>query len=210
MEHKFTKTTGNFKYTVSFMTGDVSPLEAYLIEQGIVRELQGAVLAGWEKAVAYPGEKQKRKDMPDVIDAVTGEKRPWSRNDIEFSRAAADELIKRIGELKIDIGKEDEKGNHVKNVVDAGIVDVEVEEYTGPEKAVPKFKAEKDFVRLYLFEADGKTSRLLKSGEPRSLESFCANKGLELPSEPWEEDASFLASVKAWKAAKDAELAAGE
>lgn len=202
MEIKFKKTTGKFAYTVTAMLGDVSPLEAYLCEQGIVRELQGAVLQGWEKAIAYPN--GKRKDLPKVTDEVSGELREWSRSDIPFSQENADLLAKHVGALKIDIGTDGSDGKHVENLVDAGIVDVEVEEYNGAEKALPKFAAEKSFIKSYLFEADGTTPKLLKSGAVRTIESFCASRELEVPTDPYEEDTDFLRAVKAWFAAQSA------
>lgn len=202
MEHKFTKTTGNFKYTVTYNTDATTPLGVYLHENGLVREIQGAVLQGWEKGIAYPN--GKRKDMPKVTDEVTGELRDWSRNDIPFTPENADALMKAISDFKIDIGTAGPDGKHVENLVDNGILDVEVEKYEGAAAAVPKFKAEKELLRTYLFEGDGTTPRKLKSGEDRTVASFCASRGLAEPTEPWEEDTEFLAAVKAWQKAQAA------
>lgn len=183
---KFNKNTGNFSYQVTAEVSD--DLLNYYVTNGIVREIQGAPLGGWEKDIAYPGKGVKRP-------------KEFTRTDIPFNDDNAEKLRKALMGLEVVTGK-NEKDEPIK--ADAGITEVIVTEYTGPETKEPKFKAEKELMRTYLFEADGSTPRLLKSGGQRSAASFAESRGLTVPTEPWDEDTDFLAEVKAWQKAQAA------
>lgn len=186
-EIKFSKTTGNFKYDVTANVSDA--VLDRLIEEGMVRCIQGAPLGGWEKSIAYPGKDAKRP---------VG----FTRTDIPFNEENAAKLAQVLKGLEVSIG-ENEKGEDL--MEDLGITDVVVTEYAGPEKAEPKYKAEKDLLNTYLFEADGKTERMLKSGGPRTAASFAESRGIAAPTEPWAEDTAFLQAVKVWQKAQAAE-----
>jgi len=194
MEIKFTKNTGNFSYaiTANLNVETEDKLALYLLENGIVRELQGGILGAWEKSLAYPGKGVKRPEKNEA-----GEK--WSRFDIAYNEENAEALRKALLGAEIKIGEDESE-----ETIDLGIEAVEISEYTGAEKSEPKYKAEKDLLLTYLFEADGKTARNLKSGEPRTAESFAVSRGLTVPTEPWAEDTKFLAEVKAWSKAQAA------
>lgn len=185
-------TIGNFQYDATVELTD-TVMEAVL-QQGVLRLLQGAPSGAWEKAVAYPGDKAKR---PETNGA--GEK--WSRKDIAFSPEAASKLASIYKGVEVEVGR-NEKDEKV--MEDLGLNEIIVTEYSGPEASVPKYKAEKDLLNLYLFEADGKTAKTLKTGEPRTAAAFAENRGIAAPTEPWAEDTEFLANVKAWAKAQAA------
>lgn len=180
-------TIGNFQYDA---TVEVTPeQEKVLLEQGALRLFQGQPSGKWEKEMAYPGKDAKRPEK-------------FTRKDIPFSQTGADTLVKVLSDVKIEIGR-NEKDEKI--LEDLAIDISNVREYTGAVAAEPKYKAEKDLLNLYLFEADGKTAKLMKDGTtPRSAATFAESRGLAAPTEPWDEDTEFLASVKAWYKAQAA------
>lgn len=195
MSNKVTikRNTGNFLYEAEFDLAD--EVVQAILERGCVSELQsGGAISGWEKAIAYPGKDAKRP-------------KGFERNSIPFNEENANKLKQAIMGNEVVVG-ENEKGETLK--VDMGAVNVTVTEYTGAPGVEPKFKAEKELIKLYLFEADGTTVRKLKSGEDRTAASFAASRGIELPTEPWDEDTTFLGAVKAWEKAQAAARAAAQ
>ena len=181
-----TRTTGNFKYTATFdLTDDVTKA---ILERGCVSELQsGGAISGWEKSIAYPGDAKRPKK--------------FERSSIEFNAENAEALRKAILGNEVIVGEND-KGENI--VADMGATTVTVEEYSGAAAPEPKFKRAKDQVSMYLAAAGG----VLKSGEPRTASTYAENRGIAAPTEPWQEDATFLAAVTAYLKAKDAEEAA--
>lgn len=189
MKVEVTNNTGRYAYTASFDLSEEQ--QQAVLREGITRLLQGGTLGKWEKAVAYPGDKQKRPEKN-----AEGEK--WSRKDIPFTPQGVEQMKNLFDKVSVELGRNEKDEAIVSTLSLAGF---SAEEYDGAEKAQPKYKAEKDLLALYLFEADGKTPRTLKSGEPRSIESFCASRGIEEPedSEAYAEDTAFLARVKEWQ-----------
>lgn len=185
---------GNFGYKV---VADPKPeVREALVKAGFLRTLQANPTNAWEKEIAFPGKEGKRPEG-------------FKRSSIPFTKENADLLFKKLSDakIKIEVPKLDKEGKPVMDgndpvmvdqEFDLGIMDVEVTEYTGAEGAVPKYRDAKKFVELYLSLNEGK----LKSGEARTVASFCATRGLTEPSEPWTEDTEFLASVKAWQDAE--------
>lgn len=174
---------GNFGYTI--VASPSEEVKAALIKAGFLRTIQANPTNAWEKEIAFPGDAKRPKD--------------FKRSSIPFTKENADLLFKKISDAKIKIEVPGEKdGETVDKEFDLGIMDVEVTEYTGAEGSVPKYRDAKKFVELYLSLNEGK----LKSGEARTVASFCATRGLTEPSEPWTEDTEFLASVKAWQDAE--------
>lgn len=190
-----TRTTGNFKYTATFELSEA--VAKAILERGCVSELQsGGAISGWEKAIAYPGDQKRPKG--------------FERSSIPFNAANADALKRAIMGNEVVIGT-NEKDEPIKE--DMGAIEVLVEEYTGAEAATPKYAAERKFVKDYLAANGGK----LRSGEPRTVESFAANPARSLPAPavgpadedglaPWETDTTFLLAVREHMKA----LAAGE
>lgn len=182
-----TRNTGKFLYTAKF---DLSAAVVQaILERGCVSELQsGGAISGWEKSVAYPGKDAKRP-------------KGFERSSIEFNEANAEALRKAIMSAEVKVG-ENEKEESI--FEDMGATEVTVTEYTGAPGVEPKYKAEKDLLKTYLFEADGTTLRMLKNGEARTAATFAENRGIAAPTEPWDEDATFLAAVKVWQKAQNA------
>lgn len=172
---------GNGKYSAEVDLTD--ELLAVIAEQGVLRVLQGAPSGAAEKELAYPGK---------------GVQRPkgFSRSDIEFNDKFITAFTNAYEGAEIEIGR-NEKGEAIKEKL--GVKILNFEEYTGAEKAEPKYKAEKDLLRTYLFLPDGETARTLKSGAPRSAASFAESRGIPAPTEPWDEDTEFLKAVKEWQ-----------
>ena len=207
------ETIGNLKYSGKVVLDDEALNR--IAYEGTMRVLQGAKGAGAWEALAiesvFPGCKA-RKDieakvaegkLPAFIDEKTGKERKFTRTDLPFSTTLADALKRTFEGIEVEIGEVDGKPI----TVPLGLTITEVEEYTGSTGSVPKYAAEKAFVKLYLTSNGG----MLKDGvTPRSVETFCASRGLDTPTEPWEEDVTFLAAVKAWDAARKAAEAAGE
>lgn len=184
-EIELTGNAGNFAYKI--VAAPSEEVKAALVKAGFLRTIQANPTNAWEKEIAFPGKDGKRPEG-------------FKRSSIPFTKENADLLFKKISDAKIKIegSKLDKDGNPVVEEFDLGIMDVEVTEYTGAESAVPKYRDAKKFVELYLSLNEGK----LKSGEARTVASFCATRGLTEPSEPWTEDTEFLASVKAWQDAE--------
>lgn len=191
MEQKITKiTTGNYSFDLDVMPGEkVIPK---IMELGYKVAIQSALME-WERQLAYPtvnGVKAKRPEK-------------FKRKDIPFTKENADLLDKLVGAVKIDVSADDAKEPEL---ADVGIMEVSnIALYEGT-TYTPKYASEKQFVQAYLFETDGKTAKKLKDGTERTIETFCASKEIEVPTDPWQEDAEFLASVKAWTVAKLAEM----
>lgn len=182
-EIELTGNAGNFGYKV--IASPSEAVKAALVKAGFLRTIQANPTNAWEKEIAFPGDAKRPKD--------------FKRSSIPFTKENADLLFKKISDAKIKIEVPGEKeGETVDKEFDLGIMDVEVTEYTGAEGAVPKYRDAKKFVELYLSLNEGK----LKSGEARTVASFCATRGLTEPSEPWTEDTEFLASVKVWQDAE--------
>jgi len=168
---------GNIAYTARL---DVSEaVEAALLKQGALRILQGKVSGQAEKELAGY------------------EKRPagYKRTDIPWSEANGQVLAKHYKGVEVEIG-ENEKGESI--MEDLGVTEVIVSEYVPTAGNEPRYKYEKEVLKLYLFEEDGKTPRKLKTGEDRSAASYAESRGLAAPTEPWEEDQEFLKEVKAF------------
>lgn len=182
-EIELTGNAGNFAYKI--VASPSEEVKAALVKAGFLRTIQANPTNAWEKEIAFPGKDNKRPEG-------------FKRSSIPFTKENADLLFKKISDAKISIEVTDDKGETVDKDLDLGIMDVEVTEYTGAAGAVPKYRDAKKFVELYLSLNDGK----LKSGEARTVASFCATRGLTEPSEPWTEDTEFLASVKAWQDAE--------
>lgn len=189
---------GNFGYTI--VASPSEEVKAALVKAGFLRTIQANPTNAWEKEIAFPGKDGKRPEG-------------FKRSSIPFTKENADLLFKKISDAKIKIEVPGEKdGETVDKEFDLGIMDVEVTEYTGAEGAVPKYRDAKKFVELYLSLNEGK----LKSGEARTVASFCATRGLtepdltpvkdeesgELVTPNWADDVEFLASVKAWQDAE--------
>lgn len=158
--------------------------------EGVARFIQNKVQPAWE---------EKEATRLGLFTAVPGKKsiRPkgYVRKDIPFSEEGAEALAKEAKGAEIVVG-EDADGNDIK--VDAGVNFCDVTEYTGAVAGVPAYRDAKEHVMFYLFEEDGKTQKLAASGEPRTLELFATNRGLPLPTEPWQDDTAFLAEVNRW------------
>lgn len=173
-----------------------------VIEAGITKLLANPVNQ-WTKDIAYPGkDKQRPKGFK-------------LREHIPYSVASAAKLEKFLGMAKVRTGEKDAEGKAV--LKDLGVMDVKnMREYTGAESATPVYRDQRKFVELYLASNNGK----LASGEPRTVESFCATRKIAVPTigEPyqdeesgetvtptWADDLEFLARVKAWQEAQAAQ-----
>lgn len=174
---------GNIAYTARLEVSET--VEAALLKQGALRILQGKVSGQAEKELARY------------------EKRPagFKRTEIPWSEENGAILAKYYKGVKVEIG-ENEKEEAIMEKL--GVFEVIVSEYVPLAGAAPVFKFEKDTLRLYLFEEDGKTERKLKDGSPRTAAAYAENRGLPLPTEPWEEDVEFLKAVRAYMKAADA------
>lgn len=118
----------------------------------------------------------------------------FKRGSIEWSQANAEKLKKYLDGLTIDISETD-----TPELIDNGLVDVSVPELYEGTVYTPKYGEQKALVLGYLFAEDGKTAKKLKSGEDRSVESFCLSRNIEAPTDPWQEDTDFLAAVKEYQ-----------
>lgn len=173
-------------------TTTIEPSDAvyhYFAEQGALRFVQNVATPEWEKKEAI-----RLGLWP--IDAKTGKAtRPkgYTRKQIPFSEESLQALLKAIGLAKVEIGEDEDK----KPIYhDAGVVDVTGAEYTGtgPE---PKFKACRDFIKAYLFKPDG-TAYLAADGTARTVELFAEKRGLDAPTDPWEQDMEWLSVANSW------------
>lgn len=170
---------GNF--TVDLVVEPSPKMQAIINELGYRVFAQNAVNV-WEKRVGWKG----------------ADKRPegWKRGNIPFSLESAEELKKEI-DLLYETEKDD-KGNEVR--IESGILDVQNLRQFVPKTNVPKFVEQKAMVMAYLFEPDGTTPKKTKDGLERSVETLCAATGIDVPTDPWQEDAVFLGAIKAWQA----------
>lgn len=192
-------TTGNYSFDLA-----VNPSETVLpviVKLGYKVAIQSALMK-WEKQMGYP-------DTVGADGKTIENKRPkaFKRKDIPFTQEGADLLEKLVGAVQVDISADNaEKSENV----DAGIVDVaNIALYEGT-VYTPKYAEQKALVLGYLFEQDEKTSRKLKSGEDRSITSFCLSRSIEEPSDPWQEDTEFLGAVKSWQVTERERQAAME
>lgn len=195
-------TIGRFMYDAEYELDNAQTQE--VLRQGVLRLLQGKPSGDWEKSILkrmYPD--AKKRDEIKVKDEETGEMRAFRRTDIPFSESDGASLADAYGEVEFTLG-ENEKGEAVKSKL-VGVIS-NVREYEPGSGAAPKFAREKQFVKTYLAANGGK----LASGEARTAASFATNRGIAVPTEPWEEDVEFLQSTKAWLTEFLAKQAAGE
>lgn len=185
-------TTGQFALD---LTVDPNPrMQAYVTELGYKVLIQDAINQ-WEREIAYPTKDGKKQKRP----------AGFTRKSIPFTKENADLLKAKIDKIQVDLSE-----NDTPDIVDNGIMDVSEPELYEGTALVPKYREEKQFVLWYLFQEDGKTSKVMKdTGEPRSLETFCATRNIEpVPdAEAWQEDNTFLQSVKEWMIAEKKKLA---
>jgi hypothetical protein len=120
-------------------------------------------------------------------DGKSKRKAGWKRNEVEYSDDLRDTLAKAFESLEFpDSTKE---APHVlENVL------VDMSKYEGGAGKEPAYAKEKSSVKNYLAGNGGK----LKNGEPRTIASFCANRGLSEPATQWDTDVEFLTAVKAY------------
>lgn len=189
-------TTGQFAFDLS-----VEPSEkalAYILELGYKVFIQEAINS-WERKLAYPDKDGKKQKRP----------QGFTRKSIPFTPENAEALKKELDLLKMDVsGPEDQEAVFV----ETGIMDVTTPVLYEGTTYTPKYGEEKQLVKWYLYQEDGKTLKTLKSGEPRTLDTFCAARGIEpVPSvDDWENDNVFLASVKEWLVAEKKKAADAE
>lgn len=111
----------------------------------------------------------------------------YKRNEVEYSDELAQALAKSFSTLEFP--------DSTKEKPHTLAVEVAIERYEGG-GSEPKYAAEKRAVAEYLVANEGK----LKDGSARTVASFCANRGIEAPTDAdkWKEDETFLKNVKAW------------
>lgn len=212
----FTLSKINCGRYVSDIVGEPSAQVAeFLIQAGFKKVIQNGVFPAWTKAQAvrrglWPIDpKTKRPVRPTKENCKSlGLEKEFVLKDIPYDAegAKAMEILLGTAKISIEVPKLDGEGNLILDgdgepVVetkefDLGVTDVlNLGEYTGAESAVPAYRDQKRFIQTYLAANGGK----LTSGEPRSIESFCVNRGLDLPETPWESDLEFLGRVKEWQ-----------
>lgn len=189
-----TSTFGNFRFTAEAEATDEQLIE--LGKAGLLQLLQRSPATAAEKELAGYGDKRPKE---------------FKRNSIDFSEANAAILAKHLGKVVVEADSTvDADGKEVAGAKSDLMVLVEVAEHVPNSGAEPKYKAEKDFVKLYLGSNGGK----LASGEPRTATSFAGNRGIEIPegfdAAAWEDSTEFLTAVREWKKAEDQKKAAGE
>lgn len=189
---KINTTFGNFK-VVGHTEVDEEVLDV-LAEAGALQVLQRSPATAAEKELA--GYDKKRPEG-------------FKRTDIPFSAANAAVLEKHLSKVKV-VGDSttDAEGKEVAGKEYVLDFLLEIAEHVPNSGAEPKFKAEKDFVKLYLSSNGGK----LSTGAARTVESFAGNRGIEVGADTaaWEDDGEFLARVREWKKAEDAKAGAKE
>lgn len=184
---------GNFAMAVTVDVDSDAPegsATLAFIREGIARFVQNKVQPAWE---------EKEGIRIGLFTPVAGKKkaaRPekYVRKDIPYSDEGAASLAREAKGVEIVVG-EGEDESELK--ADAGVTDCQVSEYTGA-SGIPAYKQAKDAIQTYLFEEDGKTARLSANGTPRTIELFASNRGLPIPTEPWENDTTFLAETQRW------------
>lgn len=191
---KTTSTFGNFRFTAEAEATDEQLL--VLAEAGLLQLMQRSPATAAEKELAGYGDKRPKD---------------FKRNSIDFSEASAAILAKHLGKVVVEAdGTTGEDGKEVAGAKSDLNILVEVVEHVPNSGAEPKYKAEKDFVKLYLGSNGGK----LASGESRTAVSFASNRGITVPegfdAAAWEDSTEFLTAVREWKKAEDAKKAAGE
>lgn len=155
---------------------DADPVAKFYATEGATRFFQNAVFPKCEKNEAV-----RLGLWPN--DAKGNPTRPkgYKRSDIPFNADGQASLEKAIGTATIPIdGK----------AVDAGVADVSVTENS-------------DYTGVIAFLQSWLGTPNKADGSKRTIEQFCEKRGLVVPSEPFEEDNSFLASVAAWLASQD-------
>lgn len=190
---KIRSTFGNYKFA-----GETKVTDEQLVilgGRGLLQEVQRSPATAAEKELAGY------------------DKRPagFKRTSIEYSEANAAVLAKHLGSFVLEADDTvDADGKVVPGAKHQITLVLEVEEHIPGAGAEPKFKAEKDFVKLYLASNGGK----LQSGEARTAVTFATNRGITMADDfdaaAWEDDTTFLSAVKEWKKAEDAKKAAGE
>jgi hypothetical protein len=218
------KNIGTIGYSI---TAELSEeVKAALVEQGMLRILQGPVASEYETkalALVFPlaGDKDgkySRKSLEAAIAAGTypaftdeeGKTRKFSRGDLPYSPELAAIWQQCCKGAEVEIAQ-DAKGDAIK--ADLGITDVTVLRYEGAVAAAPKYAAERKFVKDYLSANGGK----LKDGSDRTVSTFADNPARNVPQPavgpadedglaPWETDVTFLLAVREHMKA----LAAGE
>jgi hypothetical protein len=178
-------TIGNFMYNALVELDETQTQE--VLRQGVLRLFQGKPSGDWEKGILkrmFPN--AKKRDEIVVKDEETGENRAFRRTDIPFSGEDAKALKDAYESVEITL-EDDTKSMLAVEVTD-------ITEYTGAKAAEPKFAREKAFVKTYLAANGGK----LASGEARTAATFAGNRGIAVPTEPWEEDTEFLGATKTW------------
>lgn len=191
---KVSSTFGNFKFDGEAEVTD-EQLQI-LAGAGLLQLLQRSPATAAEKKLA--GYDKKRPDG-------------FKRTDIPYSAANAEVLAGFLGSVEVEGDTTtDAEGKEVAGAKSKLDVLVTVAEHVPNSGAEPKYKAEKDFVKLYLGSNGGK----LASGEPRTATSFAGNRGIEIPegfdAAAWEDSTEFLTAVREWKKAEDQKKAAGE
>lgn len=123
----------------------------------------------------------------ETVDGKSKRKNEWKRNSVEFTPELAATLASECFS-KLEFPDSTDEAPHFLDVL------CDITQYEGSTAEV-KFAPEKRAVESYLTANDGK----LKSGEPRTVATFCANRGIEEPTvEDYKEDTAFLTAVKAW------------
>lgn len=151
-------------------------------------------------SLRYGGQRNTKVDRIlggfETVDGKEKRRADYKRSDVDYS----DELAQSLGEsFSVLLFPTDETDAEGKKVFIKVPVAVDIAEYTGGGSAEPKYKKQKDAVTFYLAANGGK----LKSGEDRTVASFCATRGLTAPEGDWKEDATFLEAVKAWQKATE-------
>lgn len=170
---------GNFLNKITIGIPDEvenNPVARFFAIEGATRFFQNAVFPKVEKNEAI-----RLGLWPD--DAKGNPVRPkwYKRGDIPFSKEGVDALEKAIGTATIPIeGK----------AVDTGVADVTVTENS-------------DYSGVIAFLESWLGVPNKADGSKRSVEQFCEKRDLALPSEPWQDDKGFLASVAGWMASQD-------
>lgn len=165
---------GNFAANVTIEPSD--EVFAFFAKEGATRFLQNGILPSWER------EEATRLGLwPNNAKGKPERPKGYKREMIGFSKEGSESLFKLISDATTPIGGK---------AVSVGVVDVSVGENSDYSGTV-------SFLESWL-AAPNK-----KDGSQRSVGQFAEKIGAEVPSEPWQENSGFLASVKAWLAEQD-------